>query len=262
MQSIRALMHADLIGLQGKKHSLSRLLIFIILISAVGGMLLTPYLLPFIMALLALMLPEHVEKHTAGSEKLYGILPVSRKELAASRYLLLIGLLAGLLAVNLLIAAATEFGRLPGSNLGREITALMSTSIDPEIDPAVRFGSDLVWIGAGFLISAAVLAHRLRTHFRTFGSESKKQKKLPLFRKVVLIIGVTFALELLCVLIIYGGRISAVFGRILSLLLTFLESLSQFLNGIPFFVCLVTAGFCAAAYQYVCAYTEFEKKDI
>ncbi|MBR4200595.1 MAG: hypothetical protein IKQ91_04900, partial [Oscillospiraceae bacterium] len=194
-------------------------------------------------------------------EKMYGILPVTRKEIAASRYLLLTGILTGLLVLYLLIAAVTDFGGLPGSVLASELRNL-SSAVELKPDPSALFRTDLLLNGAGFLISAAVLARKLRRYFRSFGSGMKKQKKFPLLRKLLSMIGIVIVLEAFLLFVLFGGRFSSVLGRFISMAMHFLSTVSEILNGSLLFVCLLTVGFCAAAYQYVCAYLEFEQKDI
>ena len=261
--TIRNLIQADIITMNGGKNNLRFTMILMLVIFGSMGFLLSPLMGLYCPLMLSgffvpMLFQNEMKYH---SEKMFSLIPISRKELVTSRFLLTIGLytvcdlifyLLMLLSLNL--------------KLYRKITDtidIIGYIVKKSEGSFTELGFLNLCYFAAFAIGLIVSANALRMYFRdgelfaAAFSITTKTKKMPLknYIPAILIILAIFIFFLIITGIIPIGTAMLV---ILQLFIQLAEAANGFLLG----AMLTAIAVMEAGYHYICTVLEYDQKDL
>lgn len=240
-----SLIRADLITMNGGRNSLK--LVVLIMCLAFGAM---TYFAPFMAVLVPplvsfffvpMLFGNELKYH---SERLNTVLPVSRRDIVDSRFILTLSFYCGTSVLFYVLMALAVL------NQQRQGIIISLSDISP-------------FYLAAFTIGAVIISGKLRKHFAnsramTMTSETggiRRAKK----REYVYAVIMAAMLILLC-LLIFSDVLPAV--PTLSLIVHFLGILGEAAGGLLLAVLFLTAAAFPVVYKYICTVCEYEDKEL
>lgn len=265
---LKNLIRADLITMNGSSSNLNKILVVLMLLTLVIGFLLTPVFAAALPTMtgtffVGMLVQNEVKYH---GEKLYCVLPVSRRELVRSRFLLSVGgYLAGALILYVLMLLAIRL----------KTYYLLDPESAPEIDLlrlfAARSGGSMTEYGAfnlcfftSFALGLKLLGMSLHRYFRDNsafsalggmdGLQLRRPKKKELLHYLLI-----FGLLLLFVLFVTDMLPIGTAGSMFFLLLM---QLAMAADGVLFCAVLVALASFSVIYKYIRTQLEYEEKEL
>lgn len=267
MKKLFDLMKADLVTMNGGKNNMKSLLILMVVFCCGVGFCISPIgavYCPFLIgAFFVQMLFQNEMKYH--SYKLWGLLPVSRRDLVNARFMLILGLYTVLsLLFYLLMLFSLKF-KLYYLFFGEDaeeldIIALLSSYSGGALTELGVF--NLVYI-AGFSFGLLTAAGNLRNYFRdperlaAALSLVKVQKSRKNDYDIELLV---FAVILLLWLLIVSGVLPI--GPAAAVIIQLFTQLAGAANGFILGAVLVTMAVFSAVYKYICTLLEYEEKEL
>lgn len=259
-------MKVDVITMNGGKNNMKTLAVLMVVFCGGMGFFISPIAgvdCPFLMgAFFVPMLFQNELKYHSG--KLWGLLPIRRRDLVNARFLLVLGLYTGssllFYLLMLLSLVFKPYYLLFGENAEKfDIIALV----------AERSGGALTSLGAFNLIYFAVFAigmmaaaGSLRNYFKDperFERSLSLGKVHKAAKKIYFIALFVFAVILLLVLIV-GGVLPI--GTAADVIIQLVAQLVGAANGFLLGAVLVTMAVFSAIYKYVCTVLEYDEKEL
>ncbi|MDE5859654.1 MAG: ABC-2 transporter permease [Oscillospiraceae bacterium] len=266
MKKLFDLMKVDLITMNGGKNSMKMIAVLIIVLCGFTGFCISPIAgveCPFLMgAFFVPMLFRNEMKYHSG--KLWGLLPISRRELVNARFLLVLGLypISSLLfyLLMLLSLAFKPYYLFFGEDAEKmDIIALLAEHSGGALTAVGLF--NLIY-SAGFAIGMILASGILRNYFKdperfelslSLGKVNKAHKKD--YRMELLV----FAVILLWVLTVSG---ILPIGSAAAVIIQLFAQLAMAANGFLLGTVLVTMAVFSAIYAYICTVLEYDEKEL
>lgn len=266
MKKLFDLMKVDLITMNGEKNSMKTLAVTMIVFCGGMGFLISPIagvFCPFLMgAFFVPMLFQNELKYHSG--KLWGLLPVGRRDLVNARFLMVLGFYTGssLLFYLLMLPSLVfkPYYLLFGENA--EKLDIISLFAERSGGALTVFGVFNLIYFAGFAIGMMVAAGSLRNYFKdperferslSLGKIRKAAKK-----EYVIALSI-FAVILLFVLIVSGILPT---GSVAAVIIQLFTQLAGAANGFLLGAVLVTMAVFSAIYKYICTVLEYDEKEL
>ncbi len=260
MQKYIDLMRIDLLTMKGDKNSMRSMLILLFVGSIAGEIFVSP-MFGFIGMLMvggmivATWYQSQSKCHTA---KLFGLLPVSRKDIVAARFMLFIGLF---LAMSVVMYAFMELSLVLGihKEIAGDMQAMLDkTGADIDFGSACRLGFFVFFDFGMFLVAASLKGYftapaAYETAAGLGTATSKMNAKGALTAFVILITAIVLSLFFSGV--IYLGTAGAVILQIFIQLFTAG-------GGIMFGLVMITLAGFSAYYNYLCTVIAYEDAEI
>lgn len=259
-------MKVDLITMNGGKNNMKTLAVLIIVFCGGMGLFISPIAgvdCPFLMGAFFVPMLFHNElKYHSG--KLWGLLPIGRRDLVNARFLLILGLYTiSSLLFYLLMLLSLEFKPyylLFGEDAEKfDIIALLAERSGGALTAFGVF--NLIYL-TGFAIGMMAAAGILRNYFKDPErferslSPGKVQKSRRTNYVIVLFV---FAVILLLVLIVSG---ILPIGTAAAVVIQFFSQLAGVANGFLLGAVLMTMAAFSAIYKYVCTVLEYDEKEL
>lgn len=260
MQKYIDLMRIDLLTMNGDKNSMRSMLILLFFGSIAGEIFLSP-IFGFIGMLMVgsmIVVTWYQSQSKYHASKLFGLLPVSRKDIVTARFMLFIGLF---LAMSIVMYAFMELSLVLG--IHKEVTGDLQAVLDKmgagiEFASACRLGF-FVFFDFGMLTVASSLKGYF-TNPAAFESAaglgtatSKMSAKGALTAIVILITAIVLSLYFSGIL--YLGTAGAVIMQLFTQLFTAG-------GGIMFGLVMITLAGFSAYYNYLCTVIAYEDTEI
>lgn len=260
MQKYIDLMRIDLLTMNGDKNSMRSMLILLFIGSIAGEIFISP-IFGFIGMLMVgsmIVVTWYQSQSKYHAAKLFGLLPVSRKDIVTARFMLFIGLF---IAMSIVMYAFMELSLVLG--IHKEITGdlqavLEKMGADIGFDSACRLGF-FVFFYFGLLTVASSLKGYFTnpTAFETAAglgtSVSKMNAKGAL--KFIVVLIVVIAVSLFFSGILYLGTAGAVIMQLFVQLFTAG-------GGLMFGLVMITLAGFSAYYNYICTVIAYEDAEI
>lgn len=266
MKKLFDLMKVDLITMNGEKNSTKTLAVTMIVFCGGMGFFISPIagvFCPLLMGafFVSMLFQNELKYH---SDKLWGLLPIGRRELVNARFLLILGLYTGsslLFYLLMLISLAFKsYYLFWGEDAEKfDIIALFAERSGGALTALGVF--NLIYL-AGFAVGMMAAAGILRNYFKdperfemllTLGKVQKT-------RKINYVIALfVFAVILLLVLIV-GGVLPI--GSAAAVIIQLFSQLAGAANGFLLGAVLVTIAVFSAVYKYVCTVLEYDEKEL
>lgn len=266
MKTLFDLMKVDLITMNGGKNSMKTLIVIMIVFCGGTGFCISPIagmFCPLLMgAFFVPMLFQSEMKYHSG--KLWGLLPIRRRDLVNARFLLILGLytISSLLFYLLMLSSLVFkpyylfFGE-DAENM--DIIMLLAEGSGGTLTVLGVF--NLIYL-AGFAIGMMVAARILRNYFKdpekiegllSVGKMHKAQKKEYFIMLFI------FAVILLLVLIVTGVL---QIGPVAAVIIQLFAQIAGVANGLLLGAVLVTMAVFSAIYKYICTVLEYDEKEL
>lgn len=257
-------MRVDLITANGKKNSFTRFLIMTAVIVVISGVLLSTLMQFVILLVFSAMTVSSLYQAAAKSdaERMFSVLPVSRKQIVLARFLLAAGLFTAMTLLSVIVMLISVQLKLYVSIVGFDVSELLGLISNVSSFKLAEQTLFLILICTAFWLGMAILSRKMRSYLRTGGKIDDGKKLFRTAKKVLTVIGIFFCIEVVMASAIGLGMQSALFGTLLRLLMQCLMALMQVGNGILLCLILIAAGICAAVYQYISAELEYDEKEL
>lgn len=260
MRKFLDIMRIDLMTMNGEKNSMRTLLILIFIGSIAGELFLSP-MFGFIGLLIigAMAVPtvftSHMKYH---SEKMFGLLPISRKELVQARFIMFVALYLAMALVMYVFMELSLALKLYAEIAGEFEMMFAALNIGLSYNSLCRLGFFIF-----FAFGTIAMDSGLKGYFSDpdayaammgAGTKMKKMKS-----RDVIIFMVTFVGAILFFLFA-SGTIPLSAGA--AVILQLFGQLFSVANGVLFGIVMIALSGFSAMYSYVCTVLEYENKDI
>ncbi|MDE7302131.1 MAG: ABC-2 transporter permease [Oscillospiraceae bacterium] len=267
MKKIFDLMKVDLITMNGGKNNLKIIAVLIVVFCGFTGFCISPIAgveCPFLMsAFFVPMLFRNEQKYHSG--KLWGLLPVSRRDLVNARFLLVLGLytISSLLFYLLMLISFVfkPYYLLFGADAeNMDIISLLAKSSGGSLTALGVF--NLVYI-SGFSVGLIIAAGSLRNYFNdpdslelslSLGKKHKARKK---YHGIELSV---FAVILLLWALIVSGILPI--GPTAAVIIQLFAQLAGAANGFLLGAVFITMAVFQAVYKYICTVLEYDEQEL
>jgi len=260
MKKYLDIMRIDFMTMNGEKNSMRTLMIMVFIGSIAGELFLSP-MFGFIGMIMVggMTVPIVFSSHLKnGSEKIFGLLPVSRKQLVQARFIMFVALY---IAMALIMYVFMEISLVV--KIYAELTADMEKMLASMGVGIVYNSLCRLLFFVFFAFGMIVVGSGLKGYFSDpeayeamMGAGTKVQKMKP---RDIIILLVFFAALILFFLLVSGGiPFSAGFAVILQLFI----QIFTVADGVLFSIVMIALSGFSAMYSYVCTVIEYENKDI
>lgn len=264
MKRILNLIRNDIITMNGGKNSMKTVFVILFLFCAVTGFFVSPIMglyCPLLMGgfFSQMIFSNEVKYH---SEKLQGVLPIARKELVISRYILVTGayLIAFLLFylmmfISLKVKPYYIFWGEDAENI--DIIAMVAKMSGNSFTELGLF--NLLYFGV-FAFGLMMCTSSLRKHFKDAKSMSSELTMVKKASKQELIFGIL----ILAIVILWFLIVTDILplGTAFSVVLQLFLQLAQSADGFLLASVLVAWGVTSAIYTFICTLLEYEEKEL
>lgn len=267
MKKIFDLMKVDLITMNGGKNNMKAIAVLITVFCGFTGFCISPIAgveCPFLIgAFFVPMLFRNEQKYHSG--KLWGLLPVSRRDLVNARFLLVLGLytISSLLFYLLMLLSLVfkPYYLLFGADAeNMDIISLLAKSSGGTLTALGVF--NLVYL-SGFSVGLVIAAGSLRNYFNgserfelslSLGKTRKNRKKDQGIEVLI------FA----AILLLWGLTVSGYLpiGPAAAVVIQLFAQLAGAANGFLLGAALVTMAVFQAVYKYICTVLEYDEKEL
>lgn len=261
MQKILDLIRVDLVNMNGGKNNMKTILILLFVLFGALGFLFSPIVglyCPLVTGgfFVPMMFRNEQKYH---SDKLWGLLPIRRRDLVSARFLFAAAFYVAMFLVSYLLMLLSQRLKLYYLILGDGAKELdfIALSVQRSGGGFTELGIfNLLYFGA-FSIGLIIMTRGLRNHFKgektiDFSLKKATKKEYVYFALIV-------AAILLVVLIVSGvlpiGPAVVVFVQIFA-------QLAQAANGFLLGAVLVAIAVFSAIYKYVCTVLEYDEKEL
>ena len=253
MDTIKNLVNYDIILLSRIKKSNLISLVLLIVISVfmvfTGGVMISATVM-LIMAIIPTNLFFDAEKN-GGCEQVFGIIPVSRKDVVISRFLMTGGFLT---AVLLILNIVMEIYFAMGSD-DTTIIELLEKVFGLDTEKVSFKAFSRLFLGVFYALSMNAACSTLRKFFK---NGTKKKSSLIVYFVIMYII-----IEIVgFVIIVLNTSNVPVVQVTVSVLASVFNALLEPMDGIILFITAIIIGFGCAIYHGVCAYIEYDKREL
>lgn len=264
MKRILNLIRNDIITMNGGKNSMKTVFIILFLFCAVTGFFVSPIMglyCPLLMGgfFAQMIFNNEVKYH---SEKLNAVLPIARKELVISRYILVTGayliafvLFYFLMFISLKVKPYYIFWGEDAENI--DIIAMIAKMSGNTFTELGLF--NLLYFGA-FSFGLMMCTSSLRKYFKDAKSMSSELTMVKKASKAEL----SFGILILAIVILWCLIVTDILplGTALSVVLQLFLKLAQSANGFILASVLVSWGATSAIYTFICTLLEYEEKEL
>ena len=256
MQIYLDLIRTDLIMMNGAKNNLRPIIILMLALGILGGIFLDPmatFMFMFIVS--AMFVPMIFEVQSKNNcERLYSLLPVTRKQLVTSRFLFVT---AVYLALSIVMFAVLKISFAAGiyQNIGfyDEFFKKLGTGLSyPEICNILFF---LV-----FALGAALVGASLKSWFRDSDRVTMLNGSFRKMRPKEIIITLLFVVSYFVIILFFSGAIPLNAAALVVLQL--IIQLVTVADGVMFCVLMTALAGFSVMYSYVCTVLEYDDKDM
>lgn len=262
MNRIRDLIRMDLITMNGGKNNMKSLAIISTLLMLLGGFFVSPLfgavITPLTVAgFFPLMIFQNEIRYHA--EKLPALLPVRRRDLVTSRFLMMTGLYAAVIVICylvMLISMLTGFYKQAMN--GEDLLSMLAQKTQ-----FTEYGLFHLAVCIGAAAGLKIISITLKQYFSDSSilaaaigvkdQNGKKNKRRAV--SSVIIIAVT-----ILIMLVLSGLIPI--GPAFSLILEMLKQLAVIADGWIFGIVVLAAAGCSAFYDYVCTVLSYDEKEI
>lgn len=261
MRKTLDIMRVDLITMNGGKNNMKTILVLLLIIVGTLGFLFSPLVgvyCPLIIGgfFVPTLFGNELKYH---SDKLWGLLPIRRRDLVGARFLFSAIFYTALFFVSYLLMLLAQKLKLYYLILGdgSEELDLIARIVRQSGGGFTELGLfNLLYFGA-FSFGLIIMTGSLRKHFKDNKTIEVSLKKASKKEYVYLLL--SFVLILLFVLIVSGvlpiGSVALVFAQL------FLE-LARATNGFLLGAVLVMIAVFSAIYKYICTALEYDEKEL
>lgn len=261
MRRILDLMRVDIITINGGKNNIKTILILLFVVFGVLGFVFSPIIglyCPLVVGgFFGSMIFQGEQKFHTG--KLWGLLPIRRRDLVNARFALSITAYSALFLIIYFLMLLAEKLKIFYLILGEEADELDLIAIIVEYSGGgfTELGLfNLLFFGA-FAFGLIFMTGSLRKHFKDGKTAEMSLKRATKKEYVYLLLSVV--LILLLVLIVTGvlpiGPAILVFVQIFA-------QLAQAANGFLLGAVLVTIAVFSAVFKYICTILEYDEKEL
>ena len=261
IQKIKNLMHADFITMNGGKQSMKTIAVILFIFFGGLGFAASPLAglyVPIILGGLFVPMLFHNEMKYK-SEKMYSILPIERRDLVRSRFIISVGLYFAVSFVfYLLMLLSMKLGLYLPSD-GNENFDALSMLINLYGGGFTKLGMFNLLYFAAFSFGLIIMSGNLRKYFRNsehFAAlgQLKKAKKEEYFLAALI-----FSIIILLVLTVSG---ILPFGTAVSVINQLLSQLANAANGFLLGAVLIAVAVMSMIYKYTCTILEYDKREM
>lgn len=261
IRKILNLMHADFITMNGGKESMRTLAVILFIFFGGLGFAASPLAglyVPIILGGLFVPMLFHNEMKYK-SEKMYSILPIERRDLVRSRFIISVGLYFAVSFVfYLLMLLSMKLGLYLPSD-GNENFDALSMLINLYGGGFTKLGMFNLLYFAAFSFGLIIMSGNLRKYFRNsehFAAlgQLKKAKKEEYFLAALI-----FSIIILLVLTVSG---ILPFGTAVSVINQLLSQLANAANGFLLGAVLIAVAVMSMIYKYTCTILEYDKREM
>lgn len=266
-QKILSLIRADIITMNGGKgNSLKFMMILLTVICGVIGFTLSALIGLYVPLLLgSLFVPmlfrNELKYH---SERMYSVVPVSRKELVQARFLMCFGIYGGLSLLFWLLMLVAIRLKLWDAIAGKELDILKLLA-DRAGDSVSEYGLFNMLYAAAVAIGMSVMAGALRKYFKdseAFAEQMGVNSKFSLRKadkKDLLVFGLILAAFILYSLIMSGMLPVGTAGAVI---IQILMQLAFAANGLLLGAVFITVAVFQMIYRYICTQLEYDEREL
>lgn len=261
MRRILDLIRVDIITINGGKNNARSMLIMLIVIVGVLGFVFSSlvgvYCPLLVGGFFAPMIFQNEQKRHGG--KLWGLLPIRRRDLVNARFLLSVTVYTALFVVFYLLMLLSQTIKLndiifENGSAELDLVAILARQTGGAITELGLFN---LFYFAAFAFGLMFLAGSLRSHFKdsrlSDGTLKKASRKEYFYLLIIAAIGLLWAL-------IISGVIKL--GSLLMVLAQLFLQLMSAANGFLLAAGLVALGVFSAIYKYVCTVLEYDDKEL
>lgn len=261
MRRILDLMRVDLITINGGKNNIKTLLILLLVVFGVLGIVFSPIIglyCPLVVGgFFVSMLFQGEQKYHI--DKLWGLLPIRRRDLVTARYMLSTMAYTGLFLITYIIMLIAEKLKIFYLILGEEADELdfIALIVERSGGGFTELGLfNLLYFGA-FAFGLIFMTGSLRKHFRdskTVDLSIKKATKKEYVLLALCVVGIFL------LILIVSGVIPA--GSVLLVAAQLFAELATAANGFLLGAVLVTFAIFSTVYKYICTVLEYDEKEL
>lgn len=261
MRRILDLIRVDLITMNGGKNNMKTILVLLLIIFGLLSFLFSPIVgiyCPLVTGVffVPMLFGNELKYH---SDKLWGLLPIRRRDLVSARFLFTTTIYTALFFVSYLLMLLSQKLKLYYLVLGDSAEELdfITLIVQRSGGGYTELGLfNLLYFGA-FSFGLIIMTRGLRNHFKDNKTIEVSLKKASKKEYVYLLL--SFVLILLLVLIVSG--VLPIGSVALAFLQLFLE-LAQAANGFLLGAVLVMIAVFSALYKYICTVLEYDEKEL
>lgn len=261
MRRILDLIRVDVITINGGKNNIKTLLILLFVVFGVLGIVFSPIIglyCPLVVGgFFVSMLFQGEQKFHTG--KLWGLLPIRRRDLVTARYALSITAYTALFLITYLVMLIAEKLKIFYLILGEEADELdfIALIVERSGGGFTELGLfNLLYFGA-FAFGLIFMTGSLRKHFRdskTVDLSIKKATKNEYILLALCVVGIFL------LILIVSGVIPA--GPVLLVAAQLFAELAAAANGFLLGAVLVTIAVFSAIFKYICTILEYDEKEL
>ncbi len=266
IKRIADLIRTDIITMNGGKNNMKTIVILLFAFTGVFGFIITPLVSVYTPVLFSTFFVPMIFQNEMkfNSEKMYSVIPIERKDLVRSRFIMSIGLFTIIsLIFYLLMILSLElklYRRLFYGQEEADVLRSLAARSGIMTETGILDLSYILSFSCGLMMAAG----NLRKYFKNskvfsmgIGSSQgilRKADKKEIKYGIIAVAVMAFTVMMVCG-IIPIGTVGAVIGQMISQLL-------QAANGLLLCVTVLTyAGF-SVAYKYIAAVNEYEEKEL
>lgn len=261
MRRILDLIHVDIVTMNGGKNNMRFVLILLVAVFGTFGFAFSPivgvYCPLLVGGFFVPMMFRNEQKYH--SDKLWGLLPIRRRDLVNARFLFSISAYTALFVVFYFLMLLAQNLKLSYRILGNGAEELdMIANIVRKTGGAfTELGLfNLLYFGA-FSFGLIIMTRSLRKHFKDSKTIEASLKKAT--KKEYVYLALVFAAIVLLVLIVTGVL---PIGSAIYVFLQLIVQLSAAANGFLLGAVLVAIGVFSAIYKYICTVLEYDEKEL
>lgn len=265
-KKILNLIHADFVIMNGGKNNMKSIAILIFLFCGGVGFLLSPLMGLYVPLLIGgffvpMLFQNEIKYH---SGKMYALLPIKRKDLVKSRFLMSIGLYVSICLIFYLLMLLS---------LKLELWYLLMGEDTENIDVigllVQRSGGRFTKVGLFNLLYFSVFSFGLITMSGSLRKYFKDNKSFSLELTIKKgnkdtkkqdFIGVLIAIPIMIWVLIVCGILPI--GATISLIMQILSQLAGAVNGFLLSIVLITIAVFSVIYKYICTVLEYDEKEL
>lgn len=254
MNTIKNMINYDLILLSNMKKT-NLISMFFSLIACIALIFFGGSVMSFVVLINMAVIPQIIisnAERTGDCEQALGIIPISRRDIVISRFLLVTAFLN---AVFLVLYISMEVS-LKSDRVSLEVIDFLMFFLGIDRENVSERAFSRVFLGVFFAVAMKLSTSLLRNYFKN-GSKSKKNSLIiSITTKIILLIIIYFAV------IILNASDVPIVRIVLNVLSMLISALMVPMDGAILFITTILIAFGFAAYNGVNAYIDYDKREL